>query len=451
MKKLLTGILGLAIAIPLFASGNAHAVEVIDELDISSPLTSIHEGPLYSFGADINNEHLSIEPYGSNTHYLQRPQPYDSTSWQGFGDEEPYAHDDGTLYALRLTIQVESDEYEISDHPSIIFNGNNFTEIGYTTFEKYSWGGYAIIDLGQVAPEECEEEPTFKWVSDFNDGATYKGQEVYTREMVAFVPAINEPNLVSCFEYNAEYDSCIPIDVKKGKELAYVTINGERYEVGDESWYEFNKDTTVKYFWNDVNLEDYTVEDEAGNSVTFEEEEGHTYELFINAFSFNMTEEELAEMGIPVEDYEEGKAATEAATEGEGELLAYLEIEIYDEDDRPVHEGPFNVRIKLPEEFKGFKYYKFIYLTDDFEAPEEAIWFTLDDEGYLNGTLEHLSGYALLGTNTGPAVPDTGAATKSSANAILIPSIIGVVAVLTTIAAFLTRKYLKETKEEEQQ
>ena len=103
---------------------------------------------------------------------------------------------------------------------------------------------------------------------DFNGGATFDGQSTLTREGVSFAPILNESFLISCIDYDAEGDECHPLDVKKGKELDYVTVNGVRYEFDVDDDFMFNQDTTIKYFWTDKELATHTVEDEEGITLT---------------------------------------------------------------------------------------------------------------------------------------------------------------------------------------
>ena len=294
--------------------------------------------------------------------------------------------------------------------------------------------------------EEGGEEPTFAVTYDFHGGATFNGKSTYSRRSVGVAPEISESNLISCFEYDAALDECHSITVKKGKELDHVTVNGEELQFGD--FYMLDKDTTIVYYWNDLELDNYDISDDKGNSITFDEAEGHHYNLEVNFFSFSMTDEELASFDPPLsrEEYEAGKSAITGAVADKGDVVAYFEIEVWenptcgngpcmcttDQGEVPcvdnVHEGPFEIKIKFTDDLAGFKAYKFVNVEIDENGNAtvgETVELTLVD-GYLVGTLPHLSGYALIGSNNVSA-PDTGSFQSFTDAAAIFPflSILG--------------------------
>lgn len=91
-----------------------------------------------------------------------------------------------------------------------------------------------------------------------------------------------------------------------------------------------------------------------------------------------------------------------------GDLISAYEFIVADADDNNLrlHEGPFDIKIKLTEEMKKYNSFALIYVNDNFEM-EEPITLTVKD-GYLVGTLKHLSGYALVGNNQVKSNPKTG-------------------------------------------
>ena len=270
----------------------------------------------------------------------------------------------------------------------------------------------AFVSLNTFADDSGE--PTYSLTFDFNGGATYDGQGSVTHSNLASVGMdLSEPNLVSCFDYNAADDECHPIDVKKGKALAYITVNGTRHEIGDE--YFFNQDTTIVYYWDELPMEEYELDDGAGNYVSFDGEKNHTYQLDFENYGANMTEAELEAAGVPVELYEQVKAMVlEAIGDDNGTLLSFISIEIYNEDGYALHEGPFQIRLQIKDEMKNFNTFKLIYLEEDENGgmvAGEEIPLTVED-GFLVGTLPHISAYALVGSNETPAAPNTGIFSK---------------------------------------
>ena len=270
----------------------------------------------------------------------------------------------------------------------------------------------AFVSLNTFADDSGE--PTYSLTFDFNGGATYEGQASVTHSNLASVGMdLNEPNLVSCFDYNAAEDECHPIDVKKGKALAYVTVNDTRHEIGDE--YYFNQDTTIVYYWDELPMEEYELNNGTDVYLSFEGEENRGYYLDFESYTTNMTEEELEAAGVPVELYEQAKAMViEAIGENSGTLISFIRVDVYDEDDHALHEGPFQIRLQIKGEMKNFNTFKLIYLEETEDGgmvAGEEIPLTVEDD-FLVGTLPHISAYALVGSNETPAAPNTGIFTK---------------------------------------
>ena len=122
-------------------------------------------------------------------------------------------------------------------------------------------------------------------------------------------------------------------------------------------------------------------------------------------------------MGIPQELYDSTIEGIANATKQHGTLLSFYEIQVENDDGFLIHEGPFNIKIKMTDEMKKYDIFKIIYVdTEDNFATEAPITLTRDGE-YLVGTLEHLSTYALVGDNApgendAPADSDTSAPTS---------------------------------------
>ncbi|MBR6505899.1 hypothetical protein IKT18_03670 [Candidatus Saccharibacteria bacterium] len=407
LKMFVVCVFALGAFVSFAAATDVYAAEVT-ELNITSPEVEVYAGPLLSYSAATTTEHISIEDYGSNTIWVYWPE--NGSAWQAFGGNSPEAVDDGvTRYGMRLKLDAE-EGYEITSNPTVFFNSANITASQYTVFNKYDWGGYLFIDLGVVSHSD-QTESMYTLTFDFNGGATFNGKGTVSWEMAAVGMEISEPNMISCFEYDSENDECHAVEVLKGKALDYVTVNGETYRVEDSGEYYFNQNTTIKYYWTDVNLEEYEAHDEEGNSVTFEEEEGHEYTFEVIKYSFNMTDEELEEKEIDLEEYEAGKAAVMALTNEYGEVVAFYEFDVYDENGRYIHQGPFEVSILFTEDMEGYELYQLVYINMDDEEnmyTEEPIDLTLVD-GYLVGVVPHFSGYALVGGDA-PKAPDTGVA-----------------------------------------
>ena len=421
MNKILKScVLGLAVIAPAFIASDAFAAEQINEIHISSHAESAQAGKLMPFDAAVDPSYITAEDYGSNTNWARWEEGADS-SWHGFGSEEPIAVQDGkTHYALRILVTAD-EGYVFSDSPTIRFtkgdseDSEDFTNRGYSMFtpNEGNTNGYVYIDLGFATEPAGEgEEPVFTVTYDFNGGATFNGEETYTTHSVAVAPALNADTLIECFDYDAEANECHPLDVYRGKELEYVTVNGERHDLGDDDGYLLNKDTTIVYYWID-HEPNKVAEDEAGNSASFyEPNEEREFTLQIYPYSFSMTDEELEEMGIDRAEYEAGKAIVLDAVGEYGDTLAYIEFEICATDeDYCVHDGPIDVKLRLSDDMKGHNIYKLVFvdiIDDGAEViVDDPVICELDETGdYILCTLPHLSGYALVVSDEG--APNTG-------------------------------------------
>lgn len=149
-----------------------------------------------------------------------------------------------------------------------------------------------------------------------------------------------------------------------------------------------------------VDEKTYNVPDGNGNSISFPEEEGHTFRLEITDLS-NLTDAQLASMDPPMdrETYEQIKQTMVDATDPYGTLISFLDISVLDEHDSPIHNvnGQFIIKLFMTDEMKKYKSFKLIYVKDDMSFGEIT---ELKVEGnYLVGRLPHLSTYILAGSN----------------------------------------------------
>ena len=153
------------------------------------------------------------------------------------------------------------------------------------------------------------------------------------------------------------------------------------------------------------------------------------------------------------------------ATGDKGTLLKLYEVYLTN-NGIEVHEvsGGFKIKLKITDDMKGYDSYKLIYIADD-GTTEDAIELTNNGE-YLEGTLPHLSMYALVGSKTEAekedkaetkpeaetkATTDTNKATttttksnnpKTGDNIIIIFSIFAI----ATLGVFTTIKFNKNSK-----
>ena len=149
--------------------------------------------------------------------------------------------------------------------------------------------------------------------------------------------------------------------------------------------------------------ENFTLTDDKGNviSLTYEKNRELSFTM-IDYLAFSP--EELEAAGISQEFYDSAMKGIKNATKQHGTLLSFYEILVENDDGFSIHEGPFNIKIKMTDEMKKYDIFKIVYIdVEDNLATESPITLT-QEGGYLVGTLEHLSTYALVGDNA-PSAP----------------------------------------------
>ncbi len=292
--------------------------------------------------------------------------------------------------------------YELID---AVYNEENNT----ITFETDSFSNYAI------ASKEITDTTKYTVHFDSNGGTPVEDKEVTAGNSVAEPeqPTNGDKVFDGWFEdetLTTRFDFHTPI-----------TRNVTLYA----KWIEKEK------------TEEYTIVDENGNSITFEEEpEREFYFHIIDYLTF--TEEDLEEAGIPKEMFDEVKEALKEVTKDYGTLLSFLEIEVQNDDGYLIHEGPFKIKIKMTDEMKKYNTFKIIYvdIENNFDI-ENPITLTVEGD-YLVGTLDHLSTYTITGSYVEePVNPQTGDLMEVWKNMLLL-SILGFT--FGTIAVVKTKK-----------
>lgn len=142
----------------------------------------------------------------------------------------------------------------------------------------------------------------------------------------------------------------------------------------------------------------YTVRDDNGNEIMFEDPEGKSYILTIIDYLSIPKEELLSTYNVPEEEYDAIMDAIKEKTSKYGDFVGFFEIVLQDENGDEVHDGPFKIKIKMTDAMKKYNTFKIIYLNDQLEI-EEPITLT-EEDGYLVGIIPHLSKYIVTGSNT---------------------------------------------------
>lgn len=176
------------------------------------------------------------------------------------------------------------------------------------------------------------------------------------------------------------------------------------------------EDIELEAVFKSTQTEEYNENDQDGNEIVFTTEVGGTYSFATNEYT-SITEEDIKRtvdlFGSAFGTFDEIKNGitkiigyAKEASNGKGDLLKVYELYLYNNGNE-VHtvDGGFKIRIKVTADMKGYDSYKLIYIADD-GTSEDAIELTQNGE-YLEGTLPHLSTYALVGSKN-ISNPNTG-------------------------------------------
>ncbi len=270
-------------------------------------------------------------------------------------------------------------------------------------------GQYEKIDV-----QYDEEHNAISFVTDSfsNYAIATKGEDNNQEEQNETDP----PVVKHTVDFNTNGGSEVPsVEIEHGKVLERPTEpTKDGYTFG--GWYvepELNYsydfegpvegDFTLNARWIDNNdLKDYTVTNDDGNSISFTDEEGHNYKLTMFDI-LSMSKEDLMAMnpGMTEDDYNNTMTLLDELASQTGSLLKLYEIEVYEDnattgDTTELHEGPFQIKIKITDEMKEYNSFKLVYLKNDFTLGE-IVDLEIDGD-YLIGTVPHLSTYMLTGS-----------------------------------------------------
>ncbi len=152
MKKVLSIILSLILALSAFAvvPAETFADTALSEIRIMCDVSSVSPGTLPSFTPSSSTAHVtSVDAYGSNSNWVY----WNGHTWCGFGGSTPTATDDGkTHYALAVCVELESG-YSFDENTRIYLNGTEYTSLGHSMINVFSWGGNVYLDLGTAGAE----------------------------------------------------------------------------------------------------------------------------------------------------------------------------------------------------------------------------------------------------------------------------------------------------------
>lgn len=187
------------------------------------------------------------------------------------------------------------------------------------------------------------------------------------------LPETNKPMQVSLPVFIGEQEN--------GKTVE--ELNQKEYKINSNT----NSDDSISFKALEGEIYSFDIKN---RKDTTDEDIQHIVDLFDDPdFTFEILKNQLNK----IIDYGE-KAAS-----GKGDLLKLYEMYLYNNGNE-IHEaeGGFKLKLKMTDDMKGYDSYKLIYIAED-GTTEEAIELTKNEE-YLEGTLQHLSIYALVGSKT---------------------------------------------------
>ena len=174
------------------------------------------------------------------------------------------------------------------------------------------------------------------------------------------------------------------------------------------------------------NKYEYTIESDtnSGDTISFTASEGDIYSFYIKD-RLSTTDEDIQHV---VDLFDDPEFTFEALKEQLNKLIAYgknaagesgtllklYEMYLYN-NGVEIHEieGGFKLRLKITDDMKGYDSYKLIYISEEDGTTEDAITLTVNGE-YLEGTLPHLSLYALAGSKTETTTTDSNLTTEDT-------------------------------------
>ena len=218
-----------------------------------------------------------------------------------------------------------------------------------------------------------------------------------------------------------ELDKFVTISIKledgvDGNDIVIVhnVHDGDEYEVIKIDDYDPETNTITfktKSFSNyaiasrTVETKEYNLKNDS-YSIKFTEKVDQNLRLDVIPMN-GLTDEELEKLDISRKDYEEGFKLISKLTNNLGTVIDIYQIFVINEDDdSEIHRGPFEFRIKMTDEMKKYDSFKFVYFNEETNEIDDVYEAKIDGD-YLVVTVDHLSVYALVGSNkTNPKTGD---------------------------------------------
>ena len=174
-------------------------------------------------------------------------------------------------------------------------------------------------------------------------------------------------------------------------------------ECTDGNEFDFNvsiSDPITLYAKWEETTEEYTITS-GDATANFRYDKGYNFDLrFVDLLTLTPEQiEEMSEGTVTPEMYNEVMKLVKERASKYGEFIGFYAIEIEDTHVVPNrgYGGQVKFKLKMTEEMKKYKSFKFIYIDSDNEFKVGDIADFEIDGDYIVGTLPHLSAYALVG------------------------------------------------------
>lgn len=328
--------------------------------------------------------------------------------------DEPVAPKSTTVEDIITDLQNDSefttmmdDEGNVySEHE--IFNEDNIITISNTYY----------IDNYHNVLFDCEEDVlTYEdeIMNDYYDAERALSHQMYANQILMLALRKNGYTDEQIQEFMSSEDNEFDyelngIEIKEtGEEKKFISEDGlNSVSVTPMSIkIDLGKANLKKAVEEQTQTKEYTIASNtnSGDSISFTAPEGTFYSLSI-IDRLGTTDEELQKM---VDLFNDPEYTFEILKEqlnkiisygknaaGSGTLLKIYEIYLTS-NGVEVHEvdGGFKIKLKITDDIKGYDSYKLVYIAED-GSIEDAITLK-SNKGYLEGTLPHLSMYALVG------------------------------------------------------
>lgn len=346
--------------------------------------------------------------------------------------EEPLPTNSTTVSDVVENLAADSDftttEYEGKVvYENEIYNDDDDT---ITIVHTYHWEDY------HSAYFHCEDDVIFyedETMEDYYDAERSLSEAMYADIILSTALKMNGYTVEEIQEFLSknEFDYEINGIVYKeiGEEKTFTSSDGSSTVTASPISFKIDLE---KANLNEVNEEkvgqkDYTVNSNtnSGDSILFTALEGGTYSFSI-IDRLATTDEDLQKMvDLPDDSEYTFEALKEQlnkiigygkkAAGDNGTLLKLYEVYLTN-NGTEVHEvdGGFKIKLKITDNMNGYDTYQLIYIAEDGTA-EKAIELTKNGE-YLEGTLPHLSMYALVGNKkeTETEATDTNATSENT-------------------------------------